>query len=231
MDHEPLVVPAHGLSDVVEPLRSGRLLGPHRVVELQEQGVDLGDQLVLVVARVADDGPAVRVADQVRSPLAEAGGRLVGPEVERAVIGVLVEVGLVVWTAAVEAVQVEPRRAEVDLGARVEHALGDRRRVERQVVVDELAEIGVAAGDGDVLVLGFGFGERRTCVGVHHRPGERDQRSLRPRKSVLGVRPVDRDLQLGKQPIELATRQGVLVEVADCARTEAVTSRHSVSFR
>src|SRR5664280_2777900 len=55
-----------------------------------------------------------------------------------------VEVGLVSRSAAVERVQIEPRRTEVVQGVRIVLPLQAGGGVEGDVVVDELAEVGVA---------------------------------------------------------------------------------------
>jgi Adenylate and Guanylate cyclase catalytic domain len=57
---------------------------------------------------------------------------------------------LVHRTRAVERVEIEARRPEVDERIRIVVALQLRRRVERDVMIDELREVRVAGGDGRV---------------------------------------------------------------------------------
>ena len=117
------------------------------VVELEEGQVELGQDGVLVVAGVADQGPAVGVAGQVLGgqPRAELGPAVAEQQQLPAGAAVLgVEIGHVQGAAAVQHVEVEPGGAEVlDLG-RVVAELEAGHRVEGEVVVDQLAEVGVA---------------------------------------------------------------------------------------
>jgi hypothetical protein len=79
---------------------------------------------------------------------------------EAAALGLGVQVGLVGRAAAVQAVEVQARGAEVLQRIRVVQALQRRGRVEGDVVVDELAQVGVARGDGRVLVGRLGHLDR-----------------------------------------------------------------------
>ena len=63
----------------------------------------------------------------------------------------LVHIGLVVRPASVQAIQVEPRRPEIRQAIWVVLALKTACRVKRQVVIDELAEIGVTGCDVRIL--------------------------------------------------------------------------------
>ena len=73
-------------------------------------------------------------------------------ELEQPAVGV--QVRLVVRASSIDAVEVESRRPEVDQRVGIVLALEARGRVECQVVVDELAEIGVRRRDPALLVVG-----------------------------------------------------------------------------
>jgi hypothetical protein len=109
-------------------------VGEQAVVEQEEGELELPDDDVLVVAGIADQGAPVRVPRQVL--LVAALGR---PDQERVAV---VHVRLVVAPAAVDAVEVEDRRAEVRQRVGVVLAGQARDGVEGQVVVDELPEVG-----------------------------------------------------------------------------------------
>ena len=151
----------------------------HLVVKLDEGLLDLVDDGVLIVALVADQGTAVRGAWQImavkhhRGPCVAPAGRAVG-------VGLLVQIGLVVGAVAVDAIKVKTRRADVagivgGLG-RVFQILVEVERgcgVERQIMVDELAQIGVA-GRHEQTLLGVGA-VRRWIDRAQHRHGQRGQ--------------------------------------------------------
>ncbi len=72
---------------------------------------------------------------------------------------VAIEIGLIRRTAAVDVVEIERRRPEILERVRIVLALQAADRVERNVVVDELAEIRVSGADAGVLfIVRFGFG-------------------------------------------------------------------------
>jgi hypothetical protein len=66
---------------------------------------------------------------------------------------------LVVGASTVEAVEVEARGAKVDCGRGVDFCLQGAGGIEGKVVVDELAEVGVAGSDAKSLAV-------RECVVV-----------------------------------------------------------------
>ncbi len=172
IEDEPLVVPPHRPARVMEggPLagllrlgEGGRavvVLAPrqhvhHPIVELEEGDVGLGNDEVLVVAVVANHGPAVAPSGQV------VGKRLVrvgGPDgraepeagLARRQAGV-VEVGLPPRPLAVEAVEVQGGRPRLLYELRVVLHGEVPRLVAREVVVDELPEVCEARGDLGVL--------------------------------------------------------------------------------
>lgn len=109
------------------------------VVEPDHGELELTEDAVLVVAEVADHRDAVVVALKIlggeRSAIA---GLCTGQQLHTGGVGVVqVRAGLA--ASAVDAVEVELRRARVRDGAGIiDHAAQTRRHVERDVVVDEL---------------------------------------------------------------------------------------------
>ena len=135
VQHDPVVV----AQDDPARLPEAADLVRDAVVEAREQQVQLRDDRVLVVARVPGQGDLLVVAREVERR-ARVEQQPLGPQL-------LVQVGLQVGSAAVERVEVEPRRAVVDRAAGPAGAGPERRRVERDVVVDELAEVREAGRD------------------------------------------------------------------------------------
>src|SRR5947208_15825565 len=82
----------------------------------------------------------------------------------------IVQERLVVRSAAVDGVEVEPRGAEVDERVRIVVSLELRRRIEGQVVVDELPEVREARGDVRVVARRVLISRR---LGFDHLAGER----------------------------------------------------------
>ena len=62
---------------------------------------------------------------------------------EQLLLSAVVEIRLVARAAAIDVVQVEARRAEVHDGVGIALLLVKRRRIEGEIVVDELAEVGI----------------------------------------------------------------------------------------
>ena len=157
-DH-PLVVAHHLLARGREqvgrrhPLRRERV--DHPVVEADERGMGLGDDQVLVVARVRDQRLPVRLAREVEAGMGLVRDRQVrhrgrGAGLQAHLVR-LVELGAEVGSQAVERVEVEAGRARLlERGGGEGDAAGELALVEGQVVVDELAEVGVAGRDGAV---------------------------------------------------------------------------------
>ena len=148
VDHDPLVVPAN------EPLHRGEVRIPepvrHAVVEAHEDRVKLRDDHVLVVPRIPDHRalrprrrmaarqvPGVRILRISRQPAPEQHPDLIGG----------VEVRLVLGPPPVDGVKIEARRAKIDQRVRIVLLLEAARGIEREVVVDELAEVGEARAD------------------------------------------------------------------------------------
>ena len=131
------------------------------VVELQEGRLELRDDRVLVVARIADEralrlASLGRVARDVALVRHAAGVACERAAEEHVQAVVAVEIRLVVGAAAVDGVEVEARRAEVDQRVGGVRLLQTAGRVEGDVVVEELPEVGVAGGDPGVF-LGVGL--------------------------------------------------------------------------
>src|SRR5207248_1786956 len=70
---------------------------------------------------------------------------------EKKMDSVSVQVGLVVRAAPVNAIKIEPGRAKVDEGIRVILLLKTAIRVEREVMVDKLAEVGIPSRNVGIL--------------------------------------------------------------------------------
>ena len=148
---QPLVVQRHPLAGLPEPLRIGHRGGQRvddRVVEADHRHVRLGHDQVLVVARVGDQrGPRPLHPGEVVTGLLGVGADPDrGADLEVQAVG-LVELrrARVGRAGAVEGVQVQPGGAALhQLGRGDVVAEPDVGVVHGQVVVDELAEVGVA---------------------------------------------------------------------------------------
>ncbi len=114
------------------------------VVEPVEQSLQLRNDHVLVVARVSDDGAALqRAGDAAARQIAgrRVRGRARQGSAKQKRPGVLVQVRLVVGAAAIHTVEIESRRAEVDERVRIVLPLQAAGGIEREVVIDELAQV------------------------------------------------------------------------------------------
>ena len=108
-------MPADLLADILET-GVGILIGQeagHLVVEPQHGGVELGDDAVLVVARIADECPPVRPSGNLDGAGVVGVARHVGAE-EHVDTIVGVHVRLIVRATPVQVVQVEARRPEIN---------------------------------------------------------------------------------------------------------------------
>ena len=172
VEQDPLVVPHRRPPRLVEDVRLGDAVLAQavddEVVRAQERDVELVDEQVHVVARVADQREPLLVARHVVAARAEQQlGRVVA----------LVEVRAADGAAAVDALEVQARRAEVPqpvlLGVRAQ-----RRAVGGDVVRDELADERPAGRDGRVVaarLLGLARRRRRrrprrSCAAAPRRP-------------------------------------------------------------
>jgi hypothetical protein len=104
------------------------------VVELDHGLVELEDDQVLVVAPVADHRPAGGVTRDVQDAVD------VRREKQLGAVGWVVELRVLGRPASVHRVQVVARCPEVDGRVGVSRLLIERRRVERDVVVEELPD-------------------------------------------------------------------------------------------
>ena len=111
----------------------------------QREAFGTARQIVAVVAGDAADRHVDGLADQELRT-----GRLA---VDIAGIA-RIELPAAVRTEAVDAVEIERRRAEILDRGRVGFLLADRGEIERDVVIDELPEIGEAGGDLGVVAGG-----------------------------------------------------------------------------
>src|SRR2546428_1008561 len=130
------------------------------VVKLQKQSVQLRGDHVLVVARIPDDGFLTVVgaaADDVgllgtRNIITELLLNICQPPSQTHSDSILPKkIGIVFRPSSINAVQVESGRAIVDNGGRIVVALQARNRIERQVMIDELAQIRIAGRNRSVL--------------------------------------------------------------------------------
>ena len=164
LDDDPLVMP-HGRPprgvealDLVDAVLAQAVDEP--VVRADQAVVQLGDEDVHVVARIAEQRRALRVARHVAIAVEQLRG-----------IARVIEEGRAHRPGAVEALEVGPRRAEVRDRRRV-GVRADRRAVGGDVVGDELPEER-PAGRRDAVVAG-----RVAAVAQPARRSEREQRRL-----------------------------------------------------
>ena len=160
-------------------LDSGKVVGPRgvqdvgdAVVEAHHRRLELRHDHVFIVSRVADQGAFLRVALKVARPGVLGVSRKVAPEKEPdAIRGI--KVRLVVGPSAVDVIEVEPWRAEIDKTLGVVLPLEAARGVEGQIVVDELSEVSVAGRDAEVLfIIILRLGRGLVLVLGHHGVGQ-----------------------------------------------------------
>ncbi|WBY16115.1 hypothetical protein PF049_10995 [Erythrobacteraceae bacterium WH01K] len=149
-----LVMPRGDLAGFLEQFRAAQLgmlalqSVDHVVVEPDHGELDLADDAVLVIARVADDGAPVGGARQV---VRRAFQQLRAAEI---VIVVGVEIRLRLGPQAVHAIEVQRGRADIRNFLCIIHHLAEAgRRIQRDVVVEELAEEDHADRDGCGFLL------------------------------------------------------------------------------
>src|SRR5256712_565169 len=146
----------------------------------------------------------------------------------------LVEERLIVGSTAVDRIEVEPRGAEVDQGIRVIVALEFRRRIEREVVVDELSEVGDPRRD--VGIVASRVLVTRFRLGLHHLLGEcgegrargKERRKISkhaPEPALEKRRPEDGFLTSDCMPMERFGCQGIHLVLAVAASLGARRKR------
>jgi len=128
-------------------------------VEPEEGCLELTHDDILIVSRVPGQssggfislglGVATRQPTSIRV-VWSAGER--GAEKHRPAIG-SIQVGLVLGSATVDAVQIETRGAVVDESVRIVLPLQATNGIERKIMVDELTQVRVARADRDVLLV------------------------------------------------------------------------------
>ena len=201
VQHHPLVVPRHEPARFGEDGIGGRAGGGELVadlvVELEDRHVRLRHDQVFVVAMIADQREAFGAARQVVAMIAgdAAGGHVDVLADEKLRTGILavgvarvarVEVAAAVRSEAVDRVEIQRRRAKVLDRRWIGLLLADRGQVQRDVVIDELPEVGEAGGN---LVVVSGDAGR---IAVRHRVRKLLQRPV-----------VDRErVEVGKHPPE-----------------------------
>src|SRR6266540_5589 len=121
------------------------------VVTADEEQVQLGEDRGLVVAPVADEGPSLGIARQIVDLVDRVALGLPDEQPYATRLRVpVIEKRLHRRSGAVDAVEVEPRSPEVDESAGVDDGVQLRRRVEGDVVIDELPQIGESRRDARV---------------------------------------------------------------------------------
>jgi hypothetical protein len=108
--------------------------------------MQLADDLVLIVSGIADDGPAIARSREVVAVTGSQGTAFQESQVA------LVSVGVIGRSFAIDRVEVEARGTEVDKGVRVVLPLETGDGIERDVMVDELAKVGVARRQAELTV-------------------------------------------------------------------------------
>src|SRR5207247_6856301 len=238
MEHNPLVVPPDELLHGLEPLVW--MFVADLIVEPQQRGLELRDDHVLVVSRIPDHGPRPRVGAAAlrRAPWHVARIRIGGipgesaSELEVPAVG-LVQVRLIVRSAAVDIVEIELRTAEVNQRIRVVLLHQRAGWIKRQVMIDELAEIRVAGGDALVLfvvdlrfrsrlLLSLRDHQRRQRVQRGFRKARRAEPSKHPTETSLEERRVRRKLRAPNATVAAAYRQPW--HATSCGRTVTSTT-------
>jgi hypothetical protein len=163
-------VPGDGAPGGVERLRLAVLAQPvdQEVVNLQHGQVELGDEQVDVVSRVADEGDPLGIAWQVAGRCV-----VVGTDQQLGGVAAVEEEGVADRAAAVEALEVGAWGAEVGdvVGVGV---LQQQGAVGGDVMGDELAEQGPPRGDGGVVAVA---GDQAAVAGAIP-PAEVDEERL-----------------------------------------------------
>jgi hypothetical protein len=200
------------------------------VVEADEREVRLGDGQVLVVAEVGDDRLALlglrvaRAARQVEAVHRRVAGGDGVARLQVLLVGLVELLRLGVERAgAVERVEVEAGRAALEqLRRRLVLAEHDGRLVERQVVVDELPEVGEAGRDPG-----------RSAAARGHRVGELPAHSVGELHSDAArahAREAERRAGLEARAVGASAHALVQQSLADYVVTLRAMVRHAASL-
>ena len=162
VQHQPLVVPRHEPARLGEDRLRRQAAGGKGVadfvVKFQERDVRLRDDEIFVVAMIANQREAFRAARQIVAMVAgHAAGRDVDvlsdeqlrPRILAAGISRVarVQVTAAVGPQTVYRIEIQCRRSEVLDGGRVRLLLANRRQIQRDIVIDELAQVREACRD------------------------------------------------------------------------------------
>src|ERR1700682_1586930 len=177
VDEHPLVMKSDFALNALKSrsYRSG-VLRNQFIMKPVHEPLKLRNDDVLVISWVADDG-APRVVDvfglrRIRrlTPRQVSRIRIAGcagerPTLNKSIVA-SVEVRRIVRTLAIDAVKIKTRRAKVDQTVRIVLLLQAACRIERQIVVDELAEIRISRGNAALfgvrcILRRFGVGDHR----------------------------------------------------------------------
>ena len=168
VQHDPLIVPGGDPARFGEDI--GRRVGAARqhvadlVVELEHREMRLRHQKVLVVAMIADEREPLRAARQIVAEIALAGVEILADQQLRPVLVAggriaRIEMRAAVRPEAVDAIEVDRRGAEILDAERIVRLVAERGQIKRDVVVDELAEIGEPGRDVRIVA----GRDRREC--------------------------------------------------------------------
>ncbi len=127
------------------------------IMEAEKQPLKLRNDDVLVISRVTDDRSALlRIGELITRKVLRAWVRRGTGQglAEQKVTPILIQVGLVVWSATIHAVQVEARRSKVLQTFGVILLLEAAGRIKGEVMVDELAEICVGGRNSALFIIG-----------------------------------------------------------------------------
>ena len=188
-NYDPLVVPLHTLLRAGEPVRGVEKITDDCVVETHHNRMKLSDNDVFIIAVIANNGSLIRRAGQVMGSCVGA-ARQWGSQDEPVTC---VSERFVFWPRAVDRVEIQSRRPKVVQRVRVVQLRERGPRVERDVVVDELAQVRVAGGNGHVLLVVAGIGALRvddlalSLIGVLEIRGH-GRRQLTQKPFTVGLR-------------------------------------------
>ena len=187
MQHHPLVMPGYDLTRLREDLAGRharrRKLIADLVMKFEHRQMRLCDDKIFVIAMIADQCEAFRAARQIiargaRHTAERHADGLANQKFRagRLAVGLAgiarVELPAAVRTEAVDTVEIQRRRAEILDGGRICLLVAEGSQIQRDVVVDELSEIGEPCGNRRVVA------GRIVRTGVLHRVGKFLQRTV-----------------------------------------------------